>query len=148
MIFVGFCSGGGSGEVRETMKRIIRIANQLGNAMDREKSAILVCITLVYIAITSLYAMRRLWFDEVYTDYMCRLPDLAAVWSALKEGADFNPPLFYIATRASLSALGGGLLGIRLPAVVGFLVMCSACSGSFRVGVRPATLLRLCCSPC
>jgi hypothetical protein len=77
----------------------------------------------VYLAITILHSLRRFWYDELFTYYVTQLPSMSAVWSALKEGADFNPPLFYVVTRAFQRLFGNSELATRLPAILGFLVM-------------------------
>jgi hypothetical protein len=77
----------------------------------------------VYLAITTLHALRRFWYDELFTYYMTQLPSMRAVWSALMGGADLNPPLFYAVTRAFQKLFGNGELATRLPAILGFLVM-------------------------
>lgn len=67
---------------------------------------------------------KYFWFDEIVTVYMCRLPNLHAVWQALIHGVDYNPPLFYIFTRASKAVLGENLIGMRMPQIIGFWVLC------------------------
>jgi len=70
-----------------------------------------------------MHAMRRFWFDELFTFYMCRLPSMSALWTALKDGADLNPPLFYAVTRGCQAIFGDSELATRLPAILGFLTM-------------------------
>lgn len=67
---------------------------------------------------------KYFWYDEFFTIFMCRLPDLSSVWHALEKGADFNPPLFYIVTNLTKSVFGEGRLGMRLPGMVGFWIFC------------------------
>jgi len=66
---------------------------------------------------------RPLWFDEIATIYIACLPDFGSVWEALKQGADANPPLFYVINRMVLVVLGESPLAIRLPALTGFWLM-------------------------
>src|SRR5579871_286765 len=104
----------------------------------------LLCVILfveIYAVVTALHALRRFWYDELFTFYMCRLPSMSAVWVALKSGADLNPPLFYVVTRGFQAAFGTSELVTRLPAMVGFLVM-SLCIFHFvsRYGSRLAAL--------
>jgi hypothetical protein len=77
----------------------------------------------IYFVITALHGLRRFWYDELFTFYMCRLPSMGAVWSALKAGVDLNPPLFYVVTRACQALFGSSELATRLPAILGFLAM-------------------------
>jgi len=84
----------------------------------------LIAFSVVLFGLTALRALAKpFWYDELFTYYMCRLPDLATTWSALKGGADLNPPLLYIATRATQSMFGAGPVATRLPAMLGFLTM-------------------------
>jgi hypothetical protein len=69
--------------------------------------------------------MRRpFWFDEIFTLYISRLPDLGSIWSACTHGVDFNPPLLYLLTRWSQAVFGANELGARIPQVVGYWVFC------------------------
>jgi hypothetical protein len=80
---------------------------------------------MLYLAGTCYRASRKLfWFDEFGTIYVARLADAGAIWEALKGGADFNPPLLYLLTKAGEALMGAGHLGARLPEIVGFGVFC------------------------
>ena len=68
--------------------------------------------------------MRPFWYDELFTLYVSQLSDMPTIWTALKDGADLNPPLFYGITRLSTALLGPSELGLRMPAIVGYLVLC------------------------
>jgi len=91
--------------------------------MEAEWFLYLFLIADVYVLCTALASHQPFWFDELFTFYMTRLPSMSAVWAALKDGADLNPPLFYVATRFSQSLFGSSEWVIRLPAMIGFLVM-------------------------
>jgi hypothetical protein len=78
-----------------------------------------------YFGITCYRAHRRLfWFDEIFTFYIARLPDIGSIWNACTHGVDFNPPLFYLLTRWSQGLFGATELGTRIPEIVGFWVFC------------------------
>ena len=98
--------------------------DRLAAVLERKWLVFVVLFAEIYAVITALHAMRRFWYDELFTFYMCRLPSMSAVWAALKDGADLNPPLFYVVTRAFQAVFGNSELVTRLPAVLGFLVMC------------------------
>jgi hypothetical protein len=66
---------------------------------------------------------RQFWYDELATYYMALLPDFSTIMAALKGGADLNPPLLYLATKASHSLFGTGEVATRMPATMGFLLM-------------------------
>ncbi len=97
--------------------------------------------TGVYALWTALAARRPMWFDELCTYYMCGLPSMSVVWSALKDGVELNPPLIYVVTRSFQALFGANELATRLPAMVGFLIM-SLCIFQFisRYGSRLAAL--------
>ena len=98
--------------------------------------------SILYLLATCYRASRKLfWFDELFTVYISRLPDLASVWNALKEGADFNPPLFYALTKFFESLDGEGPIATRLPAILGFWIFC-LCLFRF-VSIRTSVLAGL-----
>jgi len=104
----------------------LRIRNRLDRiaaTLERKWLLFVILFAEIYLVITALHAMRRFWYDELFTLYICQLPSMGAIWSALKEGVDLNPPLFYAVTRACRAVFGGGELATRLPAILGFLVM-------------------------
>jgi len=69
-------------------------------------------------------SQKYFWYDELFTVYLSRLPDFQSLWNALRHGADFNPPLLYLLTRISQAIFGAGLIGTRVPEIIGFWVMC------------------------
>ncbi len=85
-----------------------------------------VAISILYFADTLLRAsLKTFWFDEIITVFLCRLPSFGATWSAVLHGIDFNPPLFYLATRWGQAFSGDGLIASRLPGIIGFWVFCT-----------------------
>jgi hypothetical protein len=80
---------------------------------------------VLYLASTCYRASRKLfWFDEFGTIFVSRLPDPESIWTALKGGADFNPPVFYLLTKLGEALIPVESVGIRLPAIVGFGLGC------------------------
>jgi Dolichyl-phosphate-mannose-protein mannosyltransferase len=79
----------------------------------------------VYFADVCLRASRKcFWFDELITTYLCRLPSFKTTWAAVMQGADFNPPLLYLFTRAAQGLFGDGLIATRLPSILGVWLFC------------------------
>lgn len=109
-------------------------------------TALLVLFSILYFADTCLRASEKaFWFDELCTLYICRLPSMHAVWQAVLHGADYNPPLFYVFTRAANGLFGEGLIATRLPAIIGVWVLC-LCLFRFvyrRAGILPAWIALL-----
>ena len=77
-------------------------------------------VSTVYFADLFLRASQKcFWFDELFTMYLCRLPNFKSTWTAVTHGADFNPPVFYLLTRGAQRLFGEGLIASRLPAMLG-----------------------------
>lgn len=92
--------------------------------LEKGRHFYLICFSIVFLGFTALRALNKpFWSDELYTYYISRLPGIDTIWSALKDGADLNPPLLYVATRVSLRAFGDGPVAARLPEILGFLTM-------------------------
>lgn len=78
-------------------------------------------ITSIYIA-----SHRLLWFDEILTVDIARLPNMATMWQALANGVDGTPPGYHILARMFVELLGPSQVAARLPStlamVAGMLV--------------------------
>ena len=84
-----------------------------------------IALSLVYFADVMWRSSRKpFWFDELFTVYLCRLPSMKSTWIAVRHGADFNPPLFYVFTRISEKIFGEGLIATRLPEMLGVWLFC------------------------
>jgi hypothetical protein len=114
-------------------------AVRCAEVLSRHKYVVLLLFCAGYLCATFYRASRKLfWFDEVFTVYVSRLPDLTSVWRALVQGADLNPPLIYGLIHLSESLFGGGHLAARLPGTIGFGIFC-LCLFRF-VSVRSSAL--------
>jgi 4-amino-4-deoxy-L-arabinose transferase-like glycosyltransferase len=83
-------------------------------------------VAAIYFTATCILAARKpLWFDELFTYHISQVPTLTDLWRTLAQGFDPNPPLVYALTRWAQSILGGGPVALRLPAILGFAVMCA-----------------------
>jgi len=69
---------------------------------------------------TSLYisSHRLLWFDEIATVQIARLPRWVSIWTALGRGADSLPPIYYMVVRAFGKPFGYSEIAVRLPSTV------------------------------
>ncbi len=91
----------------------------------RWTSLTLIAFSLFYFAETLLRASEKwLWYDELCTYYICRLPSFKDSWAAVMHGADFNPPLFYLIYRTFMRVFGDGRIGMRLAPILGFWILC------------------------
>ncbi len=83
-------------------------------------SVALIIAILVYFTVTALASTRRLWHDELYTFYIATAPSLSRLWQDIH--LDLNPPLEYLAVRASTGLFGMSGYAVRLPSVFAFLL--------------------------
>jgi 4-amino-4-deoxy-L-arabinose transferase-like glycosyltransferase len=65
-------------------------------------------------------AIKPFWFDEVLTYVVSRQRTPSAIWAALKQGVDGNPPTFYLLEHFAASLLPNEHIGYRLLSIVGF----------------------------
>jgi hypothetical protein len=66
---------------------------------------------------------RPLWYDELISWHISRLPDIGAIWNAILAGFDFELPLMHLSMRWSHVLFGDGNLASRLPMLLGFWIM-------------------------
>ncbi len=91
---------------------------------DKVHAALLLLYSASFLVVMGTLARaKRLWFDELITVYLARLPDSAALWNALRSATDNNPPLYHLAARAATSVLGESALAVRLPSLLGFWLL-------------------------
>jgi hypothetical protein len=72
-------------------------AERVSAGVTRYWYILIVLLSIGYFCDTYFRASRKLfWFDELFTVYVSRLPDLRSLWAVLMAGVDFNPPLLYV----------------------------------------------------
>ncbi|MBA3262631.1 MAG: glycosyltransferase family 39 protein [Thermoleophilaceae bacterium] len=104
--------------------RISSAATALAGGVDRRAGLLLIAILSALGAITVLLADRKpLWNDELFTYYIGRLPGAGDVWSKLATGVEQTPLFFYLVTRASFAIFGHGQVAIRVPEMLGYMLM-------------------------
>jgi hypothetical protein len=78
-------------------------------------------LSLFYVIITTLLSsMKLLWLDELITYHIASLGSAHAIWHALSQGADPNPPLSHLAVLGVMRLFGDHELALRLPAIAGY----------------------------
>ena len=93
--------------------------------MDAHPILLVVLFSLLYFPLTVRIAnVRAFWYDELGTVYFAAAPDASAIRHLLVSSGDLQPLPFYLVTQASQKLFGRGELGTRMPAVIGFWVMC------------------------
>ncbi len=108
------------------MARFQRYWEQFQLALERLSSArkassiALATAISIYFALTALASTRRLWHDELFTFYIATAPSLSRLWQEVH--LDLNPPLEYLAVRASTHLFGLSDYAVRLPSILAFLI--------------------------
>lgn len=72
-----------------------------------------------YIAHVWFPAHRELWYDELLTYYIARMPTLGQLLNALRQ-IDLNPPPEYLLVRLSMFLFGNSEAAVRLPSMLAF----------------------------
>ncbi len=96
------------------------------SVLDRRSvkfGAFLLLSALYFVSVYGNSLAKPLWYDELFTIHIARLPTLFDIWRALAVAADVNPPFAYIAPRLALQILGDSEMSARLPSALGFWVM-------------------------
>jgi hypothetical protein len=117
-----------------------RLANvELG---AKKSIALLLLILLTVGLCSTLHAVSTpLWFDEICTVIVSRLPSVSAIWAALDHAVDGNPPVYYLVARATRHVTSGDHLGYRLPSIVGLLGVVFCCYAILSRRVRRLSAL-------
>ncbi len=107
------------------LRFVIGAIDRLSDRIHGSRGLLSTVSGLAYFLLALLIGTNRpLWYDEIVTLYVCRLPEMRDVWAALLEGVDANPPLFHLLTRASLGLLGDSPFALRFPSILGFAALC------------------------
>lgn len=91
-----------------------------------DAAARLVFILLLgYAAARSLVAAagKAFWFDEMCTWAVARQPNVAAVWRAVAQALEPNPPPFYVVEHFFGTLARNEQIGYRLPSILAFACM-------------------------
>src|ERR1700691_4692095 len=72
---------------------------------------------VIYSVVRSVIAAeaKPLWFDEICTWIIARLGSPQAIWQALKNAADGQPPLFYLIEAYFGSLVRHQEIAVRIP---------------------------------
>jgi hypothetical protein len=124
---------------------VSRCANELEHFLARFPFFTLVIFTLAYIPYVIARTLQKpLWYDELATLAISRLPSLHALFGALYQGFEATPPFIYLLIHWSTRLPGNELITARLPGMFGFW-LCCVCLYLFlsRRGWRTSALLGL-----
>ncbi len=91
------------------------------NSTIQKTPWILPCwVGFIFCAITLTAShFKVLWGDEFVTFWVGQQRSFAGIWTALRSGADPNPPLMHVLNWWSTAAFGTGSVAIRLPSIFG-----------------------------
>jgi hypothetical protein len=104
-------------------RRLISLEAAARDLTAKYRVGVLCTISICYVLVTLALSQRKLlWTDEFFTLFLSRL-NLHELWSALLTGGDQHPPLFYLMHHGLLQLFGEHVFTLRLPAIVGFLLM-------------------------
>jgi uncharacterized membrane protein len=99
--------------------RLYRLALRLPRFVRRHEALSLGLYSAVLLAAAGYTAsIRPLWYDEMFTYHVSRLPGPLSIWNALRDGADTHPPLSYWLAHVSLRLFGDTELALRLPSIL------------------------------
>lgn len=92
------------------------------DAMESWRLVAAVSLAAFYL-VTSIYiaSHRFLWFDEILTIDIARLPNVATMWQALAHGVDATPPGYHIVVRMFVKLLGSSEVAVRLPSILAMI---------------------------
>lgn len=109
--------------VRNTQERLGRVENTTERLANKHSLLLVGGLSVLYLAATVQLAKTKLiWTDEFFTLYLSRL-SLRDLWNALLTGGDQHPPPFYLLHHLFLHVLGEHPWALRLPSILGFLLM-------------------------
>ncbi len=101
-----------------------RFLERVDSALNRHCNWFVAGLVIIFLGANWRHASNSpLWFDELAALYIARLPDFDRIWRALTEAANVDPPFSFLITKISAQALGWTPLAVRLPAMLGYLVM-------------------------
>lgn len=108
-----------------SLSATVRTATAWVEKIAASRPVVLIGFTILYLIPTIFLSRIKLfWDDEFFTLYLSRTADWKTLLQALATGADQHPPSFYYLTHWIMQILGTGHVTVRLPAIVGFWIMC------------------------
>src|SRR3989442_12366878 len=111
-------------------RALAELIESLVESFRTRKKLFLVLYSILYWAGTCGIALNRtLWYDELFTFYLAKLP-LSVIGTAFAQGADTNPPVFFVLTHIAQQMFGDGEVATRLTSIFAFWIM-SLCLFAF-----------------
>jgi 4-amino-4-deoxy-L-arabinose transferase-like glycosyltransferase len=93
---------------------------------DRAALGLTAVAALAFLWLALAAARKPYWMDEVLAVWTARRGSVGAVWEALRQGAEFSPPLYHVLLRAILAAGFDDPVILRLPSILAIAVVALA----------------------
>ena len=96
------------------------LTDKRANGSAATWSIVVAAVLTAFYLVSSIYiaAHRLLYFDEVFSTHIARLPHLGTIWTALAHGVDSQPPLHYVVLRIFDKSLAHTEVAVRLPSAL------------------------------
>ncbi len=108
---------------QKNLERLVRLESIAARVTAKYQVCFVGGILGLYLVLTvRLAQLKPIWTDEFFTLYLSRLGP-AQLWRALLTGGDQHPPPFYLLHHVFLRSLGEVPWVLRLPSILGFLMM-------------------------
>lgn len=79
----------------------------------------LLLLSGIYLSVAlAMSCIKLLWLDELITFHVAKLGGLHAIWSALAQGVDPNPPLTDLLVSGAMHVFGTSAVAVRVPAML------------------------------
>ena len=106
--------------------------------VERRAGGIAIAVAAATVLVCALRAAHMaLWFDEILTLLIAKLPQVSDIPAACADNADGMPPAFYLAVRAMVLMGWSDALAVRLLCVAGYAVF-TWCMFRFVSAEKPA----------
>ncbi len=103
------------------VSRLEERSGALAEAIEARAGMVLIAFSALFVFRFVAFDLRAFWYDEYFTLAVARLGSFGAMWGALKNGLDLNPPLGDWITHVSLTIFGQNELAARMPSALAFL---------------------------
>lgn len=108
---------------RGTRSVLASTATRLEAWIDHSPARAFAVLSVAYISVVvSLSSLKLLWLDELITVHIAQLGNARAIWNALGQGADPNPPITHLLVHYARAVFGDNELAYRLPAFAGYWI--------------------------
>lgn len=109
--------------IDDSQEQLVGFEDTVERISNKYRLLLIGGVSLLYLVVTIELAGRKLiWTDEFFTLYLGRL-NARELWTALVMGGDSHPPSFYLMHHMLLRTFGESPWVLRLPAMLGFLLM-------------------------